>query len=146
MTILPNISSSESVKTAKSDGTEKWYNSSGQLHRVDGPAAIYLNGHVEWYLHGKRHRDDGPAVEGINGEEFWYQNGRMHRLGGPAMIRGNGIVTWRINGSEMSPQVYRKAVLNAATELCDVTAKELTTLPFSQLESFVYAFNGWTLP
>lgn len=51
-----------------------WY-SQDRLHREDGPAIEYINGHKEWYKNGFRHREDGPAVIFIDGQEKWYKNG-----------------------------------------------------------------------
>jgi hypothetical protein len=33
-------------------GTQRWI-LNDKLHREDGPALIYLNGHKEWYLNGQ---------------------------------------------------------------------------------------------
>jgi hypothetical protein len=49
-----------------------WRDSTDVLHRDDGPAIIYINGHKEWWQHGKRHRDDGPAVVYASGHQRWY--------------------------------------------------------------------------
>ena len=35
----------------------------GKLHRENGPAVEYANGHKEWYRNDKLHREDGPAVD-----------------------------------------------------------------------------------
>jgi hypothetical protein len=48
----------------------------GQLHREDGPAEMYSNGHKRWYIHGKAHREDGPAVIYVHGSKSWYLNGK----------------------------------------------------------------------
>jgi hypothetical protein len=53
-----------------------WRDSNGVLHRTDGPAIIYINGHKEWWQHGKRHRDDGPAVMYADGHQRWFQHGK----------------------------------------------------------------------
>lgn len=74
------------------DGSKKWYHE-GKLHRENGPAVIYSNGHQEWYRKGKLHRDDGPAVIYPDGSEEWYVNGYRHRLNGPAVIM-NGKEKW----------------------------------------------------
>jgi hypothetical protein len=50
-------------------------NSYGELHRIHGPAIIYLNGDEEWYQHDKLHREDGPAVIDPSGYTAWYQHG-----------------------------------------------------------------------
>ena len=51
-------------------------NSSGQLHRDDGPAIVYPDGPQAWYRNGQLHRDDGPAVVHSNGEQHWYRAGQ----------------------------------------------------------------------
>ena len=45
------------------------------LHREDGPAVEYSDGHKEWYINGERHREDGPAVEYTDGGKGWRING-----------------------------------------------------------------------
>ena len=50
-------------------------NSSGQLHREDGPAVIYPDGRQEWYRNGHLHRDNGPAAIYPDGTQYWYRNG-----------------------------------------------------------------------
>ena len=56
-------------------GTRRYYNSAGQLHRLDGPAVVYAGGANAWYQNGLRHRTDGPAVECADGTKRWYING-----------------------------------------------------------------------
>ena len=56
------------------DRTE-WFLLEGELHREDGPAIEYVNGHKEWYLNDQRHREDGPAIEYANGSKSWYLSG-----------------------------------------------------------------------
>jgi hypothetical protein len=36
-------------------GTKSWYNKEGRLHRDDGPAIIYTDGYVSWWLNGERY-------------------------------------------------------------------------------------------
>jgi len=51
-----------------------FYYVNDELHREDGPAAIYKSGTKSWWIEGKRHRIDGPAVIFDYGEkEWWYQ-------------------------------------------------------------------------
>ena len=57
------------------DYRTEWRNSSGELHREDGPAIEYADGSKVWFFNGKRHREDGPAVERANGDKAWYLNG-----------------------------------------------------------------------
>ena len=56
-----------------------YYNENGQLHRLDGPAAEYVNGKKVWYQNGQPHRLDGPAVEYKYNDSLslkcWYING-----------------------------------------------------------------------
>ena len=54
------------------DGTVRYYNSSGQLHRVYGPAIECPNGYRAWYQNGQLHRLNGPAVEWPDGTHRWY--------------------------------------------------------------------------
>ena len=57
-------------------GTTIYRNSSGQLHRVHGPAIVYSDGGRDWYQNGQLHRLDGPAVEYQAGYREWYINGK----------------------------------------------------------------------
>ena len=36
------------------DGIKHWRNKKGQIHRENGPAVEYSDGHKEWWLNGKR--------------------------------------------------------------------------------------------
>lgn len=56
-------------KTRIGDRTEWRLN--GHLHRSDGPAIEWDNGHQQWYMWGLLHRDDGPAVITFNTESWW---------------------------------------------------------------------------
>ena len=64
------------------DGSTRWYNEVGKLHREDGPAIEYADGDKFWYLNGLLHREDGPAVEWADGLKLWYLiwylNGRSY--------------------------------------------------------------------
>jgi hypothetical protein len=58
------------------NGNRYWYNSAGECHREDGPAAEYTDGTKIWILNGFYHRLDGPAVEGNGGRHIrYYVNG-----------------------------------------------------------------------
>ena len=60
------------------DGAIRYYNASGKLHRVHGPAFTSPGGHQRaWYQNGRLHRLDGPAVEYSDGSKFWYINGTL---------------------------------------------------------------------
>ena len=41
-----------------SDGTKKWFNKQGQIHREDGPAVEYNNGDKSWWLNGKQYSEE----------------------------------------------------------------------------------------
>ena len=59
----------------ETDGCQMWY-LHGQLHRVDGPAAIWSDGRHHWYLHGQCHRVDGPAMIHADGSQRWFVQGQ----------------------------------------------------------------------
>ena len=76
----------------------QWIDGVHELHRLDGPAVEFVDGHKEWYQNGKLHRLDGPAIECANGDKCWYQNGQRHRLDGPAVELADGYKAWYQNG------------------------------------------------
>ena len=51
-----------------------WYLNK-KLHREDGPAVEYTDGHKSWWLSGRLHREDGPAIEYASGHKSWWLNG-----------------------------------------------------------------------
>ena len=57
------------------DGSRRYYNTNGELHRDDGPAVEWSNGVKFWYQNGQRHRTDGPAIEYPTGHKRWFING-----------------------------------------------------------------------
>lgn len=67
-------------------GKECFYNKDRELHREDGPAAIYPDGKEEYHMDGRLHREDGPAVIWPDGKEEYYMNGQLHREDGPAIV------------------------------------------------------------
>ena len=60
-------------------GTIRYYNKSGELHRLSGPAVITPSGWQAWFRNGVCHRTDGPAIEYTCGtsEPDWYLNGTV---------------------------------------------------------------------
>jgi hypothetical protein len=42
---------------------EKWYLKDNQLHRKDGPAIVRLNGHVEYWEHGKQIKTEVVSLD-----------------------------------------------------------------------------------
>ena len=51
-------------------------NSSGQYHRVSGPALEWSNGTKKYFINRLRHRVNGPAIEWADGEREFWENGR----------------------------------------------------------------------
>jgi hypothetical protein len=45
------------------EGNITWYNEEGQFHREDGPACIYPNGDVEWFIKGEWYSFDDWCIE-----------------------------------------------------------------------------------
>jgi hypothetical protein len=75
----------------------------GDLHRVGGPAVIFLNGTQQWYRHGKLHRDDGPAVIHPDGRLSWCQHGKYVHIYDPRWRRPSANNTGTGN---TSPRFY----------------------------------------
>jgi hypothetical protein len=48
-----------------------WKNEQGKLHREDGPAIEYDNGHKSWWINNMCHRLDGPARIWTGGYNQW---------------------------------------------------------------------------
>ena len=81
------------------DSAKEWW-FDGNIHRLDGPARVWLHGTKEWWIDGKRHRLDGPAVEWPDGTKIWWIDGKRHRLDGPASEYSNGYKDWYIDGKQ----------------------------------------------
>jgi hypothetical protein len=103
----------------------------------------FPDGTQEWYQDGLRHRTDGPAILHPDGSQEWCQNGVWHRVDGPARIVTSGRVEWWQDGLTMLPEAYKENVTLIAEQLCEVENGKLANMPFSQIESLVYVFNGW---
>ena len=82
------------------DGTQKWYWRGRQHREGDKPAYIMANGAQEWFWHGQLHREgDKPAVIGADGSQKWYQHNQPHRDGDkPAYIGADGMQLWWWHG------------------------------------------------
>ena len=88
------------------DGEVRYKNSTGQLHRMHGPAVIYPDGTEVWYQRDKFHRIDGPAVIMPSGSQFWYQMDKLHRIDGPAKILFDGKCQWYLDGIPYPREVW----------------------------------------
>lgn len=68
----------------------------------DGQVLICITKPIKTYYcnsSGKLHRLDGPAIEYKNGSCEWFKNGRDHRIGGPAYFDSeNNYPQWAIEG------------------------------------------------
>ena len=100
------------------DGTRRYYNGPGQLHRTDGPSVENANGSKFWYQNGLLHRTDGPAVEWtsgpaiewVDGAKWWYQNDQLHRTDGPAIEYPDGSKEWWLNDKRVTEDEFNQAV------------------------------------
>ena len=92
--------------TTDTNGTVRYYNSTGELHRIDGPAVIYPGGAFAWFHNGRRHHIGGPAIIFANGEEHWYQNDVLHRTDGPAVRCADGSSVWVLNGKVVTEEEF----------------------------------------
>ena len=97
------------VEVAK-DGTRRYYNNAGELHRDAGPAVEYANGRKEWWQNGQLHRTDGPAIINRRRGKYWYQYNRLHRIDGPAIVWDDGDEWWYINGVILTEAEFNQAV------------------------------------
>ena len=60
------------------DGEQMWYKD-GRWHRDDDlPAWIRPSGDQYWYQNGKEHRENGPAFIYVNGEISWWLHGECY--------------------------------------------------------------------
>ena len=57
------------------NGSVRWFNADGLLHRENCPAVTYTDGTKYWVLNGEIHRVDGPAIIYGDGTKRWYLNG-----------------------------------------------------------------------
>ena len=96
----------KSICHSDKGGVREWRNAEGKRHREDGPAAEWVCGDKEWYIHGKRHREDGPAAEYANGNKYWYLDDKRHRVGGPAIECINGYKEWWLDGVKYNEEEY----------------------------------------
>ena len=88
------------------NGDKTWRNSTGQYHRLDGPAIEHADGSKCWCINGQRHRTNGPAVECADGTKWWCINGQLHRTDGPAVEYANGTKYWYFKGERISEKEY----------------------------------------
>ena len=61
------------------NGTKRWC-LNGKLHREDGPAVEYSDGHKEWYLHGKKVHPETLVDLHLSRGAFCYYNEQTQTL------------------------------------------------------------------
>ena len=98
-------------------GTRAWLQH-GQIHRDGGPAIEYPDGSAEWFQHGRRHRDDGPATETPTGYRVWLQHGERHRADGPAVEYTDGTREWWFEGGRYQPDEHGRPNVCDEAALC----------------------------
>lgn len=86
------------VRIDRSDSKSRYRDQYGLLHRLDGPAVIYVSGTQEWWVRGRKHREDGPALTRWTGEARWHLDGMPHREDGPAVLLPHGRQEWFLDG------------------------------------------------
>lgn len=84
-TVMPNFNRTLSEHDGSGNLVSRIYMLDNAKHRTDGPAVVYANGDVEYWVNGVLHNEDGPAVQTATIKK-WYVGGRLHRVGGPAII------------------------------------------------------------
>ena len=71
------------------------------LHNEDGPAVIYVNGALEYWIEGELVDEYRPAIINSDDTVEYYVKGKPHSEYGPAVIRANGGVEYWIEGKFM---------------------------------------------
>jgi hypothetical protein len=87
----PAVVALDAVK-GKAHATEYYYNK-GILHRTDGPAVVYADGHQEYYNGGVLERVDGPAVSGPGYTNSYCMNGVRVTPDNPELLLAENEVT-----------------------------------------------------
>ena len=91
----------------KINGRVEWRNPNGKLHRVDGPAVIYNEGHAEWRINGVRHNLNGPATSWSNNDKSWLLNNKLHCIHGPSLDWKHE-KEWCLGDETLSRQDYNR--------------------------------------
>lgn len=106
------------------DGTKRYYNAKGQLHRTGAPAIEWACGAKSWYQNDLLHNVGGPAIVYTCGTKFWCQNGLVHRIDGPAAVYADGSKRWYINGDPVTEAEF----LAATTQVIEMTVADIEKL------------------
>ena len=62
----------KSFRSVDENGTIRYTNENGDLHRLNGPAFEEPGGFKMWYINGLLHREDGPAAIWDNGDGYYF--------------------------------------------------------------------------
>lgn len=136
-------------------GTQLWYKDD-ELHRVDGPAVIYTDGDIGWFIDGVGIRSsqlyqqlaglsdedmlslilkygsptkENPEYDEYTNAQFWYNDySKLHRTDGPAAIYSSSIKFWYINGVKIT----------SADEY-----QQLTSLTDDQMSALITEYDGF---
>jgi hypothetical protein len=76
------------TKITYENGDILYFNTKNQLHRIGGPARIWLDDY----------------------QSYWV-NDKLHRIGGPAAIKPDGTQWYYVDGIEYTQEQYPQAVL-----------------------------------
>jgi len=68
--------------------------------------SIDHRGSTRWYQNNVLHRDDGPAIEWWDGHKQWCQNGVLHRDDGPAIVCPDGYKEWWLQGRPYTEEEF----------------------------------------
>lgn len=81
-----------SCMTIDANGTIRYRNKDGVIHRIGGPAIEYYYGNKTWYVNGLLHREDGPAVMNADGGKYWWLNDVKYTYDEWLKLIPNGLV------------------------------------------------------
>jgi len=118
--------------TVNDEGTTRWYNLEGNLHREDGPAIERSDGHKSWWINDRLHREDGPAIEWDDGTKSWWVNGKRHREDGPSVERSDGSKAWYLDGVKYTEEEWKRKV-GKHTITIDGKTVEISTESYENL-------------
>lgn len=100
------------TRVESEEGSTRYLDAQGLLHREDGPAMEQESHGVRtqgWYWNGRLHRQDGPALRAVDAEgvvlrEQWWLDGVAHREDGPAVVSADGSRSWFFQGRLVASQ------------------------------------------
>ena len=121
------------------------YNRKGEYHNTRGPAVIWADGTVSYFVNGKRHRIGGPAIIRSNGTLVFYQNDKRHRTDGPAIERANGMVEYWVNDKQLSEEEFNEKYGRNRQASLQVKAEDPIWMTFRDFSKLVKSGQVWEL-